>query len=375
MSYRNNLRTFEQVVEQCPTGIIITDANGLIQYANPRFQQLLGFSTEEMLNQNPRMFRSGETSAETFKEMWATITAGETWHGELRNRRKSGSLYWGDVTISPIKNDAGVITHYIGLEEDITGQRALRAQLQAANEELIRSNQELKQFTSIASHDLRSPIGTISSALEILAEDHARELSAAAFELLDVARHQAKKMLDLLTDLLAFTRAGARKDVSSRVDLNAVVDDVRENLSTLIFEKRAAVRAGKLPVVTGNATLLTLLIQNLVENGLKYNFSSHPVVSIDCPDAKPDEPLTVRVSDNGMGFDPAEASHIFEPFVRLTETTKLPGTGLGLATCKRIVDIFGGYIKADSVPGQGSTFSFTIPRSSPREVPPSTTPS
>ena len=144
-------RILSEAVEQSPSLTIITDANGQIEYVNPKFTEVTGYDSKEVLGKNPRMFKSGEMSPEGYSQMWETISSGQQWRGEFHNKRKDGQLWWEAASISPIRNEDGVVTHFVKVAEDITAQKEMEA-------ELRRANDEIRDFAYIVSHDLRAPM-------------------------------------------------------------------------------------------------------------------------------------------------------------------------------------------------------------------------
>ncbi len=225
--------------------------------------------------------------------------------------------------------------------------------------ELQRSNQDLQQFAYVASHDLREPIRVMCGYLDLLAEDYASVLDDSAKKYIEAAMGAGTRMTDLIDDLLRYSRVGADERVFEPIDLRAVIDEACENLSVAIQETGANITTDELPTVTSNASLLVQLFQNLLANALKFRAEAAPRIHVGA--TRQDGEWSFTIADNGIGFDPASASRIFDIFTRLHGRSKHEGTGIGLAICKRIVEQHGGEIWADSKPGTGTTFSFTIP--------------
>lgn len=231
---------------------------------------------------------------------------------------------------------------------------------QQAMQELTRSNQELQQFAYVASHDLQSPLKTISNYLTLLEAKHGTYLDGDARKLIGVSTAAADRMRVLINDLLNFSRVG--NDVEfTPVDLNQVVADILEEEQTDIHSADASVDVGSLPTLMAHQTDLRQLFQNLINNGLKYR---RPNVAPRLTIRATDEGGYFRfaVSDNGIGIDPQYYERVFQIFQRLHGRNEYSGTGIGLATCKKIVDIYGGQIWIDSTVGVGTTFYFTIPK-------------
>ncbi len=229
---------------------------------------------------------------------------------------------------------------------------------QQAERELSRSNEELEQFASAASHDLQEPLRTIASLSQLLERNYRNRLEPEAQELLDAVRQAVVRMGLLVADLLEYARLGGQKK-EELVDCNEALATALEQLRTSIVDTGSDVTSDSLPSVAGNRTQLVQLFQNLVGNAVKYRSSDRPL-RVHVSTQREDGHWTFSVADNGQGFDPSKADRIFGVFKRL-HGRDIPGTGIGLALCKRIVEHHGGSIHAQSEPGRGSTFVFTLP--------------
>ncbi|KAA9346718.1 sensor histidine kinase [Larkinella humicola] len=231
---------------------------------------------------------------------------------------------------------------------------------QLAMQELTRSNQELQQFAYIASHDLQSPLKTIANYLSLLESKHGDQLDPDARRLVGVSTAAAERMRNLINDLLDFSRVGS--DVAlQHVDLQELVNEILEEQQAEIQATGAVVDLGTLPTIMGHRTDLKQLFQNLLSNALKYRRPDvAPRVSIQVTDEGNQYRFAIR--DNGIGIDRQYFERVFQIFQRLHGRNQYSGTGIGLATCKKVIDIYGGQIWIDSTVGQGTTFYFTIPK-------------
>lgn len=231
---------------------------------------------------------------------------------------------------------------------------------QQAMQELTRSNQELQQFAYIASHDLQSPLKTIVNYLTLLEAKHGDQLDTDAHRLIGVSTAAADRMRVLINDLLEFSRVGTAIEFRP-VDLNGVVNEILEEQQEEIQSLNATVDVGPLPTLTAHRTDLKQVFQNLITNGLKYHRAGVPPhITIRATDDG--NQYQFSVSDNGIGIEPKYFERIFQIFQRLHGRNEYPGTGIGLATCKKVVDIYGGQIWLDSMVGSGTTFYVTIPK-------------
>lgn len=211
----------------------------------------------------------------------------------------------------------------------------------------------------MASHDLQEPLRTVVSFLQLLRRRYADDLDQDAREFIDFAVGGAHQMQTLINDLLAFSRLGSQEKEFTRVESGEALDQALKHLGAAISDSGAEVTAGDLPAVTGDASMLTQLLQNLVSNAIKFRGEEPPRIRVEAERREGDWLLSV--SDNGIGIDPEFGERIFNIFQRLHSKTEYPGTGIGLAVCKRVVERHGGRIWVESTPGEGATFYFTIP--------------
>jgi len=241
---------------------------------------------------------------------------------------------------------------------DITERKQMEERLQQITAEMQRSNTELEQFAYVISHDLQEPLRMISSYTQLLAKRYGKKLDDDADEFIGYAVDGAKRMQTLLHGLLEYSRVGTRGKPFSAVNCEHVVKQAMTNLKIAIEECNASVNYDTLPTVMGDEGQLVRLFQNLIGNAIKFRREEAPQVHISAQ--RRNNIITFTVKDNGLGIDPQHSQSIFEIFRRLHTTEEYPGTGMGLAICKKIVERHGGHISVQSQPGQGSTFYFSI---------------
>lgn len=258
---------------------------------------------------------------------------------------------------------------FSGTLQDITDRKKAELQLQNLNADLEKravelnaSNAELERFAYVASHDLQEPLRMVTSFLALLQKKHRNEFDETSQKYIHFAVDGAERMKGLIQDLLQYSRLGSSREAFDRVDLNDLLNEVRHVYEQAINEQGGKWTASNLPVVTGNKLLLYQLFQNLVGNALKYRGEENPVIAIGCSDRGNEWQFFVK--DNGIGIDPRYFDKIFIIFQRLHNKTAYSGTGIGLAICKKIVERHGGRIWVESHPGQGSTFYFTLQKTS-----------
>lgn len=357
------LGKFSEVVEQSPVSILITDIRGNIEFINPKFSELAGYSMEEVLGRNPRLLKSGNTPPETYRELWETISTGHIWEGELANRKKSGEIFWEHAKISPIKNSDGVITGYVGIKEDITEKRQMEAQLL--------QSQKMEAMGTLAggiAHDFNNILTVISGYGTMLKMKLEKDPPAVAMidEIL-TAEGRAEVMT---RSLLAFSR---KEEIRlAPVDLVEILRGLENSLSRLIredIEFKIELPTGNLPVMADKGQLEQLIV-NLVVNArdampsgglLSLSIAARNLICDISPDKLPEQGrfAVITVADTGIGMDKQTRERIFDPFFTTKAIGK--GTGLGLSMADSIVKKHGGSIYLRSEPGEGTTFKISMP--------------
>jgi chemotaxis family two-component system sensor kinase Cph1 len=265
----------------------------------------------------------------------------------------------GVVSIATVVALIRYFKEAVGLRTSREFERELLFRQQAV-QELSRSNQELQQFAYVASHDLQSPLKTIVNYLTLLESKYGHQLDPDGHKLIDTSTAAAGRMRTLINDLLDFSRVGSVSEFE-QVDLNALIAEIVEEHQEDIQLARATLDIGTMPVLKAHRTDLKQVFQNLITNGLKYrrpDVDTH--LTIKAIDLGP--VYQFSVSDNGIGIEAQYYDRVFQIFQRLHGRGHYPGTGIGLATCKKVIDIYGGKIWVDSEPGVGSTFYLTIPK-------------
>jgi PAS domain S-box-containing protein len=355
------------IIESAADPIMSQDLDGTIRSWNAGAVQLFGYHADEIIGRPVTLLIPEDRLEEE------TRIGGQLLHGEQvkpfdsLSRRKDGTLVPVSVRISPIKDMKGRITGASKVVRDITEQKRIDEQLRKVVVELERSNLELEQFASVASHDLQEPLRMVSSYTQLLELEYKDKLDDDAREYIAYAVDGARRMQRLINDLLEFSRVGTRGKRLELVDANVVLGVVRANLSVAIEDGGALVTNEELPTVMADSIQLGQLLQNLVANAIKFHGGRSPRVHIAASERGPEWVFTVR--DNGIGIEPKYFDRIFAIFQRLHVTADYPGTGIGLAVCKRIAERHGGRIWVESDPGNGATFSFSIPRSNGAQAP------
>lgn len=346
-----------EALAHAPVSMLITTPNGRIVYVNPEFERVTGYPADEVLGQTPRVLKSGQVSSETYASMWTALRAGLAWQGEIVNRRKDGDTYTAALSISPVRDADGVVTHFVGSHRDVTRECALRAELEERVWDAARGD-----LIATVAHDLKNPLGNIVSYTDLILAT--QDLSPKATHDLTRIRENGLFMFELIHDILDTQRIDTGK-----LKVTLAQNDVR-NLVTAAVERSAFLAADKGITLRSNVPYAPLsalvdarkvaqVLNNLVSNALKFSPKGSAVeVGARAHDAG----VEIWVRDAGCGIAQAELPLLFKKFSRAS-TRAIHGeksTGLGLYIAHEIVKMHGGEIAVQSSPGHGSTFSFVL---------------
>lgn len=338
------VRELSRAVEQSPSIVMLTDRHGWIEYVNPKFTEVTGYAPDEVLGRNPRILKSGETSAPEYESLWERVLSGGVWRGEFHNRRKNGELYWESAAISALRGEDGEITNFVAVKEDITERKRLEAELETQQKALARHQAltAMGRMAGMIAHDLRNPLSSVKMGMQILG----RQVDDQYQELAEIGMGQIRYMENILTDMLAYARPEAVK--SEWIDIGALVGNVMESMRGRLDAESVQIQQQvdeELPRVFVDPDKLRRLFNNLLSNALQA-LEEQPEdrrrLSVSVAVRSGDEGIGVEVEfcDNGKGLNGLEAEKLFEPFF----TTRAQGTGLGLAIVRQIVDQHGGAV-------------------------------
>jgi len=355
-----------QAVEQSSEAVVITAKNGSIQYVNPAFTQITGYSEAEAIGKNPRILKSGNQKADFYLNMWETLLGGQAWQGKVVNRKKNGDFFPSMLTISPIKNQAGEITNYIGLQQDLSGFESMEAQFHQAQK-----MEAIGTLVGGIAHDFNNILAGMTGNL-YLAKKHSLENPAVLKKLAaveDLSFHAA----ELIKQLLTFARKGAvsTKPFPLTPFIKETIKLIRPSLSEGIALHYDICNESL--VVNGDATQLHQVLLNLINNARDaLDGRADPCITVRLAGFHPDKQFIkhhvdfsdgeyahLSVEDNGCGVEEGQLEHLFEPFYTTKEQGK--GTGLGLAMSFGAIKTHGGHIEVASTEGIGSTFHIYLP--------------
>lgn len=381
-----DLRKLSSATESSPASVVITNPEGTIEYVNPRFSEVTGYSIEEAVGQNPRILKSDKQPPEFYQDLWETISSGDTWRGEFANKKKSGEIYWESASISPIIDDNGEVTHFVAVKEDITERKKMDETLQEHLEQLkeaqfamLNMMEDLDEaklkaedatkaksdFLANMSHEIRTPMNAIIGMSHLALKT---DLNPKQQDYISKVQYSANALLGIINDILDFSKIEAGKlDMES---INFFLEDVLGNLNNLVglkakekdleltFEVHDTVPQG----LVGDPLRLGQILINLSNNAVKFTDKGGITVHVD-PVVIEDEQAKLKfsVQDTGIGLTEEQRGKLFQAFSQADSSTtrKYGGTGLGITISKKLTEMMDGEIWVESEPGVGSTFIFT----------------
>ncbi len=355
----HSLGRLQAIVDNTVDGLITINEQGYIENFNKSCESIFGYSADEVIGKNVKMLMPEpyHTEHDSYLDNY-NKTGDKKIIGigrEVKGKRKDGTTFPLDLSVSEVQVKGRRI--YSGIVRDITDRKK-------AEEEIMRSNEELERFAYIASHDLQEPLRMVANFTNLLESDYGDQFDDQAAEYMSFITSAAQRMQDMVGDLLEYSRIGYESAGFTEVDSKSHTQLALNNLQEIIEETKAVITIEELPDIYVNAVRFSRLMQNLIGNAIKYRARDRtPEVRVKAVD-KGNEWL-FSVSDNGIGMKEEYLEQIFIIFKRLHSKQEYKGTGIGLAVCKKIVESFDGKIWAESNPGRGSTFYFTIPK---REV-------
>ncbi|HLW85683.1 MAG TPA: ATP-binding protein [Candidatus Sulfotelmatobacter sp.] len=359
---------FRRAVEAAPSGILMADESGKIVLANAQAAKLFGYQSEEMAGQSiemlvPERFRGPHREHRAvYSQAPAERRLG---HGrDLCGLRQDGTEFPAEIGLNPVQTARG--TETLVSVMDITARKEAERAAAAYTRELQRSNAELEQFAYIAAHDLQEPLRMVASYCELLGERYRDKLDEKGEKFIGYAIDGAKRMQLLLNDLLEYSRVGTRAKPLQPTDAEAVLTVVLRGLQKAVEANQAVIVRRHLPSIQADEVQLGQVFQNLIGNALKFHGERAPRIQVSAEVVE--KMVRFAVSDNGIGMEKESSGRIFQMFQRLHSREEYEGSGIGLAIAKKIVERHGGTIWFESVPGEGTTFYFTMLAAAPAEA-------
>ena len=365
------LKLLNRAVEASSVSVIITDAERTINYVNPYFTKLTGYSYEETIGKNPRFLQSGNQPRAFYENLWKTISSGKDWSGEFLNKKKNGELFWENGVISPIMNDQGKITHFVNIKEDITERKKMLEDLVAAKEKAEESDRLKTAFINNISHEVRTPLNGILGLGHLMAEFNLP--AEKRREYYKQIKSSSERLLNTITDYMdmAMIVSKTLKVEKEEFSLAPVFSAVLEK-GKLLSKGKNLIFEGEIPknntdlVIHSNPELIQKILNKLLDNAFKFTREGRILCGYRI---KPNH-IEFYVEDTGSGIDSDKLSLIFEMFSQedVSMTREYEGSGLGLAIAKALGTIIGGKLTATSKKGKGSKFTFTLPYKQDRKL-------
>ncbi|CAK0773819.1 hypothetical protein CCP2SC5_610003 [Azospirillaceae bacterium] len=355
------------VINQCPLSIIIVNTQGYIEYVNPMFETVSGYSAEEIIGKNPRFLKSGYTTNDEYKGMWDTITNGGVWRGEFCDIRKDGHQFWESVIIAPVLSETGEIVNFVGIKEDITEKKKRDNELLSAKVRAESASMAKSQFLTMISHELRTPLNAVIGFSEILSMELSNSHNERGYEYARYIYSEGRHLLDIIGQILDITmiESGKFKMNNELFSIQNIIYDAKK-IALLTREascKNASINIGEsIPLVKGDPGIIRQVFINIIGNSCKFT----------PPDGKIEinikmsiqEYMEIIVSDNGFGISSDHLNKILEPFEQAENimTRKHEGLGLGLPLAKLMIECHGGTLKLESRQGEGTMVIIRLPK-------------
>jgi PAS domain S-box-containing protein len=352
---------YRRTFELAGSGIAHVGLDGRFLHVNRSLCEILGYAEGDLVGRTVKEV-SHPADRDLTDARRDRVHAGEadSVRFEKRYLRKDGRTVWVNLTVALARGADGAPHYEIAVFDDISERKAQEAALRAAHDELARSNAELEQFAYVASHDLQEPLRMVSSYTQLLGRRYGERLDGDARDFMGFIVDGAARMKQLIEDLLAYSRVGTKGKEFRPVPVENALQRAITNLRAAIEESGAEITHDALPTVNADEVQLAQLFQNLMGNAIKFRGAEKMKIKIEAKENSSEWQLSVK--DNGIGIEAQYFERIFMLFQRLHTKGDYPGTGIGLAICKKVVERHGGRIWVESEPGRGSSFNFTLPK-------------
>jgi PAS domain S-box-containing protein len=353
-------------LEAAANAIVIVDRNGTITWTNPAFTTLTGYSVEEVVGQHTRVLKSGRHDPSFYQQLWSTILAGQIWRGEVTNRRKDGSEYIEEMTITPVITGDDTVSHFVAVKQDVTARRTAVDALDAALHAAEAANRAKSEFLACMSHELRTPLNAIIGFTQLMIDERESTLDEKNAGRAEKVWRNSRTLLALIDDILDLSRIEAGQIALSTepIDVAALVHDVVETFqpqvpAAVAVTVNVALDASGRCECIGDPMRLRQILNNLLSNAAKFTRAGSIVVAVE-PQV---DALCIRVADTGIGIDASQLHAVFREFYQAdaSDIRQAGGSGLGLAICRKLCRLMGGDITVASRLGVGSVFELRLP--------------
>jgi PAS domain S-box-containing protein len=366
------LKKISHAVDNSPAIVVISDAEGNIEYVNPKFTFVTGYEYDDVIGKNTSMMRSGVHNQSFYQDMWDTLTAGKEWRGEICNKTKAGALYWESASISPIRNEKSIITHYVAIKEDINHKKLAEIELEKTNimlEEARKAaenaNNAKTNFLANMSHEIRTPMNAILGFAYLFAKDEKLDNNQRN-NIKNITR-SGEHLLKIINEILDMSKieSGYSQLYEEKFDLNELLNDMEIMLSHqakklgLGFEIKKDLSGVRL--IKGDEVKIRQILVNLIGNAIKFTNSGSVTIRANAKiEAESYAEINISVEDTGIGIAEEDISMIFQPFYQKFDYRSNGGTGLGLPISKKFAEMMGGDLKVKSIEGKGSLFTLSL---------------
>ncbi len=360
----DDIRRLSTAVEQSPSMVVITDTEGKLEYVNPKFTELTGYSSAEAIGQKSNILKSGVQDIEFYKEMWQIIESGKVWRGQFHNKKKNGELFWEAASISGILNESGEVINFIKMGEDITQQKITEAELKIALEKALESDRLKSAFLSNMSHEIRTPMNGVLGFINLLNEPNLSKSKISKYS--EIINKSGTRLLNTINDIIDISKIEAGEVVLTKNEtfIDTEIEELysfflpEANKKGLSLFVEPASSSRQLMVITDSHKLHGVLT-NLIKNAIKYTERGHITFGYSLKD----DFIEFFVEDTGIGIPKNRLQAIFNRFEQadIEDKSVFEGSGLGLAISKAYTEMLGGEIFVESTEGEGSKFTFTIP--------------
>jgi len=361
-------RKMARAVDQSSVGILITDINGVIEYANPKTIMMTGFTQEDIIGNTPRIFKSGLTADDSYVNLWASVRAGGEWRGEIINRHKDGSYYWQELQVFPVRDRIGNMKNFVAIMEDITERKSSEEKLMVAMQEAESANEAKSSFLANMSHEFRTPLNAILGFSETMKMQILGPLRNDRYsEYIDHIHDSASHLNKLIEEILDLSKIEAGKQDIHEQEI--VVDVLVKNCLALVNQqsRKKKIRIdGKieeaLPLLLADERMVKQVLLNLLSNAIKFTPKGGSIqLSVTLPETGQ---ITMAVRDNGVGISADDFEKVFSVFGQAQNimTRTHEGSGLGLPISRRLIELHDGALELESTLGQGTIVTIVFPR-------------
>jgi PAS domain S-box-containing protein len=371
LAAEENLHLATEVIKNVQEAIVIIDASKKVISVNPAFTSITGYTEDDAIGKIPRIFNTEINNKDSYQAMWDSLKKNGHWYGEVWDQRKNGYSFCQGLSLDTINNLYGEVTYYAAVFYDITDRKRTEERILNLNAELEKrvmertrqlqaSNKELEAFSYSVSHDLRAPLRGIDGFSQLLLKKYSGQLDDSGNNYLQRIRNASERMGHLIDDLLQLSKVSASKIETKPVDLSKLVHSILTELQETDHGREAELKIQDDVFIDADPRLFRIVLENLISNAWKFTCKKdNTVIHFGVKEQNGEQ--VVFIKDNGAGFNIKYAHKLFGAFQRLHSVTEFEGTGIGLATVLRIMNLHGGRIWADSNLGEGATFYFSVP--------------